>query len=538
MGVEMLFDQCFSELGRTTAKTVDGLRRQLGHGCDPAFDYEEEARQKREAEKLKERQKQGAKADDHAGAGSASGMEQLRRALRDCGPDGAVPADEAQGEEAAIAQMSPYDQRKHREATRNTAAFKAPNRNDLQKLDIVNRFRAPPPGVYRPKDDLLSSRPKVLGMDFGEREKSQSRKVKEVMAEVERLKAEGKPYDHLTKSGTSTQLMEGIPDSSLLQRKQIDIDIGKQLPRPDLVKQAGIVYNTNSFTAGVLDGDKIRLAREPEWDFAKTSTASPKPREYYFQPGQYKPNLNAVRQKLDVKNMPFKNQRARKPLKETIGRIEIDGRAGDHLPDRSLSRSCPSLSSWPRMKVPDIEKYSDRPPIINVNKTEWHNVKDPVVDQQVMQHRLTYDAFDAQRPLWQKQKDIKFDGALQRQQELKKMRSYGQDLCIAMAKENVTRGPVSVELLDNWEVGNKDVFTAIPRVTIKNFGRMAGREKEKKYNIPPARERDNSHRAQFERSVRDGDSRCNTSFYSDTAAGINTLRASRSFDEGNMAAAA
>merc|ERR1719433_200002 len=137
----MLFDQCFSELGRTSAKTIDGLRRQLGHGCDPAFDYEEDARQKREAEKLKERQRlSGAKhTEDLSGSAGASGMDQLRRALRDCSPEGAGAADEARGEDASMAQMSPHQLRKRREATRNTAAFKARTRESLSKLDVANR---------------------------------------------------------------------------------------------------------------------------------------------------------------------------------------------------------------------------------------------------------------------------------------------------------------------------------------------------------------------------------------------------------------
>merc|ERR1719498_1073767 len=133
-----------------------------------------------------------------------------------------------------------------------------------------------------------------------------------------------------------------------------------------MVKQANITFNTNSFTAGVLQGDKHQSGhtRGPEWDFAKTSTAPDKPREYYFQPGQYNVKWDIARPKLELKNIPFNQQQNRKPLMDH--KVE-----SIHLPDRSLSRpsaiclegmsSCPLLET--RVKNVNIAKFTKRKPI-------------------------------------------------------------------------------------------------------------------------------------------------------------------------------
>lgn len=60
----------------------------------------------------------------------------------------------------------------------------------------------------------------------------------------------------------------------------------------------------------------------------------------YFPSGQYKVDLNVTRDKGDKKNIAFEKRPDRKPLRESVGRVEIISRMGDHLPDRSLARSC------------------------------------------------------------------------------------------------------------------------------------------------------------------------------------------------------
>lgn len=535
MPCEMLFkDSCFSTIGRSSGKELEALRRQCGHGCDPAFDYDADARHKLEAKKEKDREQKGLQNEDGNGAADAvSSLEQLRRALREVQGAGLGTGGEDDTEqEPEEAPLSPQDARRLREQKRNTSSFKAVCREDLQKMDIVNRFRAPPPGVYQPKEDLLSSRRRVKDVDFNARDRTRSRKVLETEQEVERLKAEGKPVDHLTKTFTNIELVEGIPENKLARKRLMDYDMSKVPPRPDVLKTSKIQFNDNSFTAGVLDGDKVRLQRQPEWDFAKSSTAPEKMREYYFQPGRYKCDLDVTRTKLEKKNIHFDFQRPRKPMRETVGRWEIIERTGHHLPDRSLARSCPALSNRLDVKVPNLSHYTERPSIINVNKTEWHDTSNAVVDHQVMQHRLTYDASEAMRPLLPKNKSTeRFHHSLSRVQEVKKMRSYGEDITYTMRKEFSTRGPTSVETLEDWEIDNKPVFTRIPRVQVKDFTNMAGRDQEKRHICSPARQKDLRRAATFEREDREGDARVACTSFSDTAQGINALRHGRKFDD-------
>lgn len=506
----MFLDVALSEIGRKTGQAIECLRQQLGPGCDPAFDYEEFERQQK-INLQRERDKRNQKADPDSASGPASGVEQLRRVLREvAGATAGLGTSEELLEKAhAASPVSPEESKRLREESRNTSAFKAPAREDLQKLDLENRFRAPPLGTYRPKSELLSTSRRIQISDFGARTRNRSRKVVEQLEEIERLKEEKEPYEHLTKWGVSIELKEGIPENNLTKRKLRNCDIGKQLPRPDPVKSAGIVFHENSFTAGVLDGDKIRINRQPEWDFAKTSTAVEKLREYYFQPGQYKCNLDVVRPKLEKKNIPFELRPARKPMKEVLGRFEIDGREGDHLPDRSLARSCPVLSNYPRtLLVPDVEKCTERPPIINPSKAEWHDVSDPVVDRLVLKTQMDYDAVRAIKAVYPRSPTAEdFGLSLRRMQQLRKTRSYGEDKALHILKENLTRGPVSVELLENWEI-DKVSCSNRPRVQTKNFSLMPGRAAEKNYIASPARQKEvGSPKMMFSRNIPEGHTR-------------------------------
>mmetsp|Transcript_64040 Transcript_64040/g.198267 ORF Transcript_64040/g.198267 Transcript_64040/m.198267 type:complete len:324 (+) Transcript_64040:667-1638(+) len=313
--------------------------------------------------------------------------------------------------------------------------------------------------------------------------------------------------------------------------------MAKLSSRPDIVKAAGITFNHNTFTEGVLEGDLqcSQLKRNPSWDFAKISVAEPKLQETYFQPGQYGVKISATRERTDKKNIGFDKQRARKPLKELIGRIEIDSRLGDHLPDRSLarsfgmslSRSTPLLSKEPRVLGMAFDKYTPRPPL-SKPLPEYHRKEDPDIDRTVFTHSMTFDVLEADKFLRSKPRTTeKFDRSLNREQQFKSQRSFGEDVCLQRVKDNVTRGPVSVELLS--EVGTSPQLQR--RVThLQDFGHMDGREPEKRYTQAPPRNRDQGSAMKFERGVRDGDSRCDVNTLSPVAGGISELRATRTFD--------
>jgi len=344
--------------------------------------------------------------------------------------------------------------------------------------------------------------------------------VEKLEQEVAELKAEGKPYEHLYKDITSVEMLDEKP--MRLKDPIHSPTIEKNLPRPDIVKMYGISFQDNSFTDGVLDQDKntSALPRYPKWDFAKMSVSKQKDREYYFQPGQYKPNLDAVRTKLETKNMPFEKQRDR------ASRNKTKPLPGDHLPDRSLARSCPLLTTWPRIRSLDIAMYSERPSIIGKGPKVWHNASDPEVDSKVLDHEMSFSIMDATRATWTVKPPTDFNKSLTRQKEMRRMRSYGSDVTLQRVKDNITRGPVSVELLET----DFDTSPSLrPRVKIRSMGHMAGREREHNYVESPARQREQKG-FKFNREVRTGESWCDSSRLSPDAGVVSELRNTRTYD--------
>mmetsp|Transcript_47700 Transcript_47700/g.137347 ORF Transcript_47700/g.137347 Transcript_47700/m.137347 type:complete len:521 (+) Transcript_47700:102-1664(+) len=513
----MLFTETFSGVGRATAGQLENLRRQLGVGIDPAYDYSQMTELQRKLTSKKDKKPK-------AQFGNGGALDQLREALKEAT---APPAAE-EPEEDAAADGSP---RKAGAASQDAKAtskpswvFRARDRHSLQALDVENRFRAPPLGTYRAKHDLCD--PRVKGHhDFGMREPTKSRSITNLEAEVSRLKEEGQDWEHLLKPVTSVEMLPEKPEP--LRRRQLCYDWAKQVDRPDMVKVANIQYNDNSFTAGVLGGDLAtsKMLRQPCFDFAKMSTSPGKPQETFFQPGQYKVNIDVSRPKLEVKNLPFEKQAKRRPMCEVIGRVEVKSRAGDHLPDRSLARSCPLLQ--PRQQVADFSKYTDRPPPA-VAKKPYHDASNPEIDRHVYQREMTHDDMAAAKATWSKPKDPgRFERSLDRQNHFKTQRSYGENVLMRMAKENTTRGPVSVELLPADSLTSSQQLN--PRVLVREFDRMPSRDPEKKYAEPPMRNRDHSSAMRFGRGARNGDGRPNMEVLSPSAAEVSRKRSQRGF---------
>lgn len=524
--IRMFFESAFSEAGRASQMHLECLRRQLGMGIDPAFDYSKMEEMQKQLMANKDDRGKKHKEEEIDPTNPVSGIERLRKALREVvGSTGEHQEDEDQASPLHHSKMLHHsvEDSRTKGMHRASSSFLVEARNDRASRDVDNKWRAPPPGSYRPKDHWM--RPRVKETDFGFKPVCKSRHTIALEAEIERLKAENQPYMHLVKSASSVELKEGIPENNLMKKNQVSFDMTKCLERPDLIKQAGIVYNINSFTAGVPDGDlkTSMFTRKPSWDIAKTSTAPEKDPSTYFQPGQYLTEL----QSSNMKNIPFTKQQARKPLRETIGRVEIKSRAGDHLPDRSLSRNSGSQQE-PRIKVFDMNKYTQRPDIL-AKAIVYHDKADPYVADAVHKYNMAYDAtqFDRlSRPKLKPAED--FNKSLKREQQLKSMRTYGSDICLQLAKEYKERGPVTVELLP------MDAHDSAPslrrRVPIRSFEKMERWEPSRRAVVPPPRKRDLSEGANFERNVREGDSRCPAGDLSQIASGIRELRNTRSYE--------
>jgi len=542
----MISDTCYSAIGRTTHQHLNNLRRQLGTGVDPAYDYTAmEQMQKQLANAGKQGLKQRSdRLHGEGGSTPASGLDLLKRTLKEVvGVGAGVEDDDSEDAEAAAinrrARSSPAQEREHREANRNTYAFMNSTRESLNRLDVENRFRAPPIGSYRPKPSL--GLPRQPCHAFDPLEKTKSLKTVALEQEILRRTEEGLPVDDL--KGTpvvSIELKEGIPENPFNKPKARNYQMHKDLPRPDLLKLAGIEFHDNSFTAGVLDGHNrtSEFARVPCFDFAKTSTAPDKPREYYFQPGQYAVKWDVARPKLELKNIPFEKAPSRKPLGEMINGKELKGgRPTMHLPDRSLSRpganlgSAPLLlSTMPRTRDVNIGKCTKRkPPYEYV--PPMYDESDPRIVESVMQNFNSYDAFEAIKATRPGLKPAaNFKKHLTREQEIKRSRSYGVDINFTLQRNNLKQGPVSADTIEMDSLDNKPSLQ--PRIISRDLRTMAGREPSKQcVELPPRGRVDELSRVMnFERSLREGDSRAGAHNLSKLAGGISELRGTRSYD--------
>eukprot|EP00434_Breviolum_minutum_P020207 symbB.v1.2.017818.t1/scaffold1395.1/size121899/10 len=492
--MSMFLDGMMSQIGISTQGALDALRRQLGPGVDPLYDQST----KRDSHKPW----QPSKADQEIHESSGS-IDQLRRALREVVGVTTEEQDQPQGEDENLeddAKLSPAQIRALREQKRPMSSFVSTSRDQMSSLAVENRYRAPPPGSYRPSTHLCEPRVKTPVFQLGDGTHSRKQKVleREVACHIAKLKQSGKPYEHLLQGVSSVELLDKPPEK--LVRAVTTPDLDRYTARPDMIKLANIHFHDSQFTDGVLDGDvnTSMILRNPSWDFAKLSASQRRDSATYFQPGQYKPNLNAVRPRLETKNIPFDKFPARKPLKETVGRFEIDGREGDHLPDRSLSRSCPYL--MPRLYSPNLSKDSERPPIMG-RKKPWHDINDPEVDRVVFDYEMTFNIMDCEKARWKPSTAGDFRKGLTRKQHLQAMRMYGQDAALLKAKQNLMEGPVSVELLS--DIDNSDMLH--PKVMSPRFELMAMREPEHKYAESPARLKDRKG-TKFKRELRSGES--------------------------------
>lgn len=510
------------------------MRRQLGTGIDPAYDYSAmEELQKKLANAGRKGAKERAERAHEGSAAPASGLDLLKKTLKEVVGVGAG-LEETASEQAEAdgnqrrARSSPGDAQKRREM--NSSAFLAPSRDDLKKLDVENRLRAPPIGSYNPGPDPMHT--KQPCHVFGKPEKTKSRKQIAIDKEIKRLLEEGEDVEHLTKPGcTSLELQEGTPCNRLLIPRQRNYEMAKDLPRPDLMKQMNCQYYDNSFTAGVLDGKERTSAyrSQPSWDFAKLSTAPEKLREYYFQPGQYAVKWDIARPKINVKNIGFEKQPNRKQLATHVP-------AGIHLPDRSLSRPSAMSQSCPQMerRVKDIHigKCTDRKPIYDY-KPPMYDTSDPRIEEEVLKKQSEYDCFKAMRqgvthPRQSSCED--FGRVLNRTQHHKTMRSYATDVNIQMMNKSLVEGVVSVEMLPMGAIHDHDCLK--PSVITKDLKKMAGREVTKEHReLPPRGQVEKLEGVMnFDRGTRSGDCRADAANLSKLAGAITELRGTRTYD--------
>jgi len=464
----MLFETTLSGAGRSSGQHVNALRRQLGLDGGGAGGATASPKKVKAA---------GSKKSDDGASNEApvAGLEQLRKALREV-----MGENEEQGQAKVLQHQIPAVEqgaalsvgqiRGKREKERPSSMFKALSRDEKAKHDVGVKSCAPPLGTYRPKSG--QSRPRMLGQaDFA------------------------KP------PGRSPLPSYGGELNDPPRRPERHIPaphFAKSTPR----KAQKLTCTVNSFTAGVLDGHLYcsTSSRSPQWDFSKSVDPQAKVRSTYFQPGQYR-----IPGPLSRTCVQFDKQIPRPPVADGVS-------ATNHLPDRSLSRSCPVLSQSRAVVVPDLSKYRARDAFFK-----------PANDNQ--SNAATFDAMEANRTLWRKPTNVDdFDKTLDRGTSIKGTRFYAQDVALQLARDNEMRGrPMSVELL-------AETPTTPKRVSNVDFDVMAGRTPERQWQDPSARTRDQSRNMKFERGTRPGETRAETGELSPLAGAISSSRRSRTFE--------
>ncbi|CAJ1373111.1 unnamed protein product [Effrenium voratum] len=166
------------------------------------------------------------------------------------------------------------------QAVGHTRAFKAPGRKELYNT----KDEVPPVGVY---SDCMAWKVKELGVrscDFGWHEPTLSRE-----------RREGEPSDR----NDAGRELSHSPDNSLAKKKPIVlVDIAKQLPRPDLVKEYAAcseAISSKGFEAAYKHCAKFgKLDRQPCYSMSSLPRKDKGPASF-TQPGEFNVNLDCVR---------------------------------------------------------------------------------------------------------------------------------------------------------------------------------------------------------------------------------------------------
>lgn len=527
---ELFTKKAVSQVGRSTQTHLNTLRQQLGVNCDPCYDYSEVIA------RHKELARQKAKSVDDEPAVEPSGpLAALQNALREA---------EIQQEEAGEKEARPETPLllRHRAKVKKSWPFVAQTRNEMHEHLIANQFHPPPPGTYRPKDVFPDHEPvtkkKVMTTNFDFHPTNES--ILKTKARDEREAEEargifetpGKEWWRLP--ATSIELMESYHCSTYGPEKAsrpriLNWPLNKQLPRADMGKTSGIVFNINTFDEGVLDGDKktSALKRQPCYDFSKNKARSSPALSSWFQPGQYSPNYNSVqRRDDDPKMMKFEKQFKRPDPQEGAGRNKPakEGSYGKSLiPDRSLYRQTEVLSTIPRSLSCDLHKQLKRPSM--VYKKVYYNEKDPaMVEATLVRERdvAWHEQFKVVAP--RSDYSPSYDRSIRRDQATLGTRAAGQDPAMIRA-----RRPPPITQTELLPVEDVDSDLCRQRIKQKDFARMPYRYHTNIYQEFAARLAEPAA-PRFERELHGNETRSDLQALSPESKRVKQLRTDRSFE--------
>ena len=337
-------------IGRATEVQLNTLRRKLGVGCDPCFDYS--------VQQLAETVPEEEEGEDLTL--DVRFLDLLKRV-------NAESTEEPQNK--IFAEDAPYIPanalRKKQDEKRPSSAFKTLSREDVQRRD-AKASQGPPVGSYSPKDDCLASFGKV---------KNPTPKVPDFRTYTPKCSQNGSQRNLLTQSHIEEQgsEVEATDSCSIRMRRQITfVNMAKQIPRPDLLNNLPPNDPQAIDPDGVLYGHLKcarfgRFYRQPCFEFAKQGRQEPITASGASgASGEYEVKLSIIKPTLTCHS--FSNM----PRPDFAGSRRIT----DHLPDRSLARDCRSLTRFGRLLSPPVSvPRFDRParPVTSKPSKEPHS---------------------------------------------------------------------------------------------------------------------------------------------------------------------
>ena len=316
------FCRCWrGAIGRATEVQLNTLRRKLGVGCDPCFDYSVQQL----AETLQEEE------DEDDLTLDINFLDLLKRVNADT-------SEETQNK--ILAEDAPRIPgtllRKKQDEKRPSSAFKTLSREDVQKRD-AKASQGPPVGSYSPKADCLASFGKV---------KHPTPKVLDFGAYLPK----GSENALLSSSRSENGPPNGMDTTWMGKRQVTFVNMAKQIPRPDLLNNLPPNDPQANDPEGVLYGHLKcarfgRFYRQPCFEFGT------QPRQNAIaaaggtsNPGEYEVKLNIIKPTITCHS--FSNI----PRPDFVA----SNRITDHLPDRSLARDCRSLTRFGRLLSPPV----------------------------------------------------------------------------------------------------------------------------------------------------------------------------------------
>ncbi|CAK9031829.1 unnamed protein product [Durusdinium trenchii] len=340
----MILDVRLSAIGKATEVQLNTLRRKLGVGCDPCYDYSGRQEVQRSAEDNEENICSPEDLHQDRVLGFSDLLRQVNMAKSETLEMRHVSED--------IPHKAGYDRKNHEEK-RPSSAFRSCGR-DLQKH--CQKAQGPTVGSYSPKAECLAS----LG-----RVKHPTPKVPDFKAYLSHLTSPA-PYENIEHED---QLLSVDNQGSM--RQMTFVNMAKQTPRP-----AMSTLPPNDPEAldpkGVLDGH-LKCARfghfyrQPCFEFGKFGRRELAAPGGNASLGDYDVKLHTV--KPGIRCHSF----------SSIPRADFASkRITDHLPDRSLARDCGCLTRFGKLVSPPVTvpKF-DRPkrpqkpvPMIAEHKTD------------------------------------------------------------------------------------------------------------------------------------------------------------------------